>query len=202
MFCSQCATQLTPDDVYCPNCTKPVASFAFDTKYVAQVEPLDETPTVVRVEPAMAGPPIPTRESRNTLVIGIMLTVFAVVVGTIFYATTRKDLTPVSNVTVQNVYVPVTPKPTIVATVTPLPTPIDIDAQREKIETQERMQRNANSAVNAANAMARAVEQMSNQVVNVNPNKPFRFPPFDRNGRRLVRFATTDRLHIGNMIVC
>ena len=28
MYCSQCATQLSPDDVYCPSCSKPVASFA------------------------------------------------------------------------------------------------------------------------------------------------------------------------------
>ena len=27
MYCSQCATQLSETDVYCPNCQKPVASF-------------------------------------------------------------------------------------------------------------------------------------------------------------------------------
>lgn len=48
MYCSQCATELAPDDVFCPACSKPVASFAFDSTNAAQVEPLFETPTVIR----------------------------------------------------------------------------------------------------------------------------------------------------------
>src|SRR5436190_15260580 len=49
MYCSQCATELLPDDVYCPACSKPVASFAVDIAQVPQVEPLDhEQVTIVR----------------------------------------------------------------------------------------------------------------------------------------------------------
>src|SRR4029078_11872053 len=49
MYCSQCATELSPDDVYCPACSKPVASFTIDIAQVPQVEPLDRAQvTIVR----------------------------------------------------------------------------------------------------------------------------------------------------------
>ena len=57
MYCSQCATELTRDDVYCPSCAKPVASFAVDGTPVPQVEPLDrEQVTIVRADASRRGP--------------------------------------------------------------------------------------------------------------------------------------------------
>jgi hypothetical protein len=56
MYCSQCATELSRDDVYCPNCSKPVASFAVEGTPIPQVVPLDaEQVTIVR----------PTSSSRS-----------------------------------------------------------------------------------------------------------------------------------------
>lgn len=48
MYCSQCATPLSETDVYCPKCSKPIASFTFDEKQVPSVEFVGETETVVR----------------------------------------------------------------------------------------------------------------------------------------------------------
>src|SRR5262245_22038624 len=50
MYCSQCATPLTRDDVYCPSCSKPVASFAFDDRQIRQVELIEED-TAVKSSP-------------------------------------------------------------------------------------------------------------------------------------------------------
>ena len=66
MYCSQCATQLSQDDVICPNCGKPVASFTFPDR-AEQVEPLDEEATVVR--PIRPDPPIQGARKRNWLTV-------------------------------------------------------------------------------------------------------------------------------------
>ncbi len=50
MFCSQCATKLQDDAVYCPNCAKPVASFSFSEHNVPKVEYIPEEETHVRPE--------------------------------------------------------------------------------------------------------------------------------------------------------
>lgn len=64
MYCSQCATQLSQEDITCPNCGKPVASFAFPDR-AEQVEPLDEEATVVR--PPRPEPPFEVAPERNWL---------------------------------------------------------------------------------------------------------------------------------------
>lgn len=63
MYCSQCAHNIIETDVYCPKCSKPVASFAFDDAHVAQVEPViyDEIPTVIKARSQT--PEIPAQRS-------------------------------------------------------------------------------------------------------------------------------------------
>src|SRR5215467_4493316 len=46
MYCSQCAAPLSESDVYCPKCSRPVASF-HRSENISQVEPIGETATVV-----------------------------------------------------------------------------------------------------------------------------------------------------------
>src|SRR5687768_2782051 len=82
MYCSQCATQLSPDDVYCPACAKPVASFAIDGTPIPQVEPFDrEQVTIVR--------PVEVQRSNKSFWMGTLagiLGTFAVVLFALFFS--------------------------------------------------------------------------------------------------------------------
>jgi hypothetical protein len=124
MYCSQCATPLTESDVYCPNCSKPVASFHTGGR-VAQVEPLGETPTVVHPRPG---------EQRKATVPAAMVgaiagSVFTVAIGglllLLYLQSNRKQ--PDANIAVANAIANTpanaVPTPTITATPTPVPTP-------------------------------------------------------------------------------
>lgn len=66
MFCSQCAASLDVGDVYCPSCSKPVASFNFTGWNAPQVEPIAEIET--QVQARGAGPRVGGSEKRNMLV--------------------------------------------------------------------------------------------------------------------------------------
>jgi hypothetical protein len=112
MFCSQCATPLSESDVYCPKCSKPVASFHVSGN-VPQVEPMGETPTVVHprtVPPRSFGWPAvllgAVAGSVATLVIGGLFFL-------IYYESNRTNKSETAAVTNQNAAKPAeTSKPT------------------------------------------------------------------------------------------
>lgn len=87
MFCSQCAHSITPDDVYCPNCAKPVASFNFDPGQIPQVEYIFDEPTTI-VRP----PKTDTKVERSPLykwllggsIVGIIVLFLVFGVGALF----------------------------------------------------------------------------------------------------------------------
>lgn len=123
MYCSQCATPLSESDVYCPNCSMPVASF-HRSGNVAQVEPHDETATVIKprsVERKAAWP--------AAMVGAIAGSVLTIAIGGLFlllYLQSRN--TPDANIAAAREIAnrlansPV-PTPTTAATPTPIPTP-------------------------------------------------------------------------------
>ena len=123
MYCSQCASELTRDDVYCPNCAKPVASFAVDGTPIPQVVPLDaEQLTIVR-------PASPTRNSNRSFWLGTLAGALAMLVvvlaGFLFSAMMNGSQTVVQTntdlPTAANSPAPPTPSPT--PEPTPSPTP-------------------------------------------------------------------------------
>jgi hypothetical protein len=162
MFCSQCAAQLSPDDVYCPKCAKPVASFAFDRDNVSQVEPL-ETPTVVRTRESVEKPD----RSKVMLITAIAVATIGVIaiVGAILFANRSSN----REVAVQNVNVYVTPMPTE----TPIRTPT-VDPFVANVANQ--------AAANVERAIANAVQEAANSVSNSSANRP---PAFDKKGKPL-----------------
>lgn len=157
MFCSQCAHNLTPSDVYCPNCAKPVASFNFDPGQAPQVEYVgdDEQLTAVRMPPR--DPRSPNR-FVGPLVGAVIATLGILLAAAVGYIAFVKP----SPVAVSNVAA-VTPTPDQSAEVrraekaandaaialnksmpppTPKPTktPIDMDAMRAEINEREQRQ--------------------------------------------------------------
>ena len=123
MFCSQCATQLSPDDVYCPSCSKPVASFAVEGTPIPQVEPLDpEQVTIVR--PAA----VSTERSLKPYVIGALFgAAFVSVFWLLLFIGTRyantNDQARLNAANAMNEAPQSTPTPTPEPTPTPTPTP-------------------------------------------------------------------------------
>lgn len=81
MYCSQCATPLSETDVYCPTCSKPIASFTFDEKQVPSVEYVGETETVVRPTAS----PIEKRGSKSWIMAGGVagIVLFLLLIGSI-----------------------------------------------------------------------------------------------------------------------
>jgi hypothetical protein len=120
MYCSQCAPELTRDDVYCPSCAKPVASFAIDGTPVPQVEPLDrEQVTIVRAGPA--------DRSNRSFWLGVasgamaMLGIGLITILVSGMLTTSRQ-TAQTNTAIQNA-MNSTPLPTPTPTPEPTPTP-------------------------------------------------------------------------------
>ena len=123
MYCSQCATELSRDDVYCPSCAKPVASFAVEGTPVPQVVPLDpEEVTLVRRAPS-------TQSTNRSFWLGMLAGALAMLVvvlaGFLFSAMMNRSRTTVQTNTdvpsAPNSSVPFTPSPTPEPTPTPTP---------------------------------------------------------------------------------
>jgi hypothetical protein len=215
MFCSQCAHKLTPSDVYCPKCSKPIASFNFDPGQIPQVEYVgDEELTAVRMpQPDLRANPVSRAVGKSAYrflagpaigaaiaTLGILL---AAAIGYIAF------IKPTPPIVVTNSVIPPTPDQSAetrraeqaardaqiavnkAAAATPVPTktPIDIDAERAKIEEREQRQRQANAVANAANAANSANYNAANTAYNV----PWP-PPFDKRGRRLRAICNSGTL--------
>jgi hypothetical protein len=122
MYCSQCATELSRDDVYCPSCSKPVASFAVEGTPIPQVVPLDpEQVTIVR--------PASTSYSNRSFWLGAFAGALGMLVvvlaGFLVSAMMSRSRTTVQTNTdfsaAPNTPVPPTPTPTPEPTPTPTP---------------------------------------------------------------------------------
>jgi hypothetical protein len=122
MYCSQCATELSLDDVYCPSCSKPVASFAIEGTPIPQVIPLDpEQVTIVR--------PTTSKRSNRSFWLGtfagatamLAFVLFAFLLSAILNSprTTVQANTSIPNATSE----PVQSTPTPTPEPTPTPTP-------------------------------------------------------------------------------
>jgi hypothetical protein len=126
MYCSRCAAEISEDDVYCPKCHAPVASFSFSDKNISQVEPLDEEQTVVRPQPAAARPPSSSLlkpwmiASIAVLVIALLGSVL-VLVSVVTYVRRSDNYNAPPNSSVQNAAA--TPSATPTPTPTPTPKP-------------------------------------------------------------------------------
>jgi hypothetical protein len=112
MYCSQCATPLSESDVYCPKCAKPVASFNVSGN-VPQVEPIGETPTVVRSRPVSER----SFSWQAALVGAVAGSIATLLVGGLFfliyYESNRGRQNETAAVTNQNATKPTeTPRPT------------------------------------------------------------------------------------------
>lgn len=145
MFCSQCAHKLTPSDVYCPKCAKPIASFNFDPGHISQVEYIaDEELTAVRPPPDRRSL-LPWLAGSAVAVLGILL---AAALGYIAFVKPTPvviNVPPASSPTpdqsaeirraeqsARNAQIALNKS---LATPVPTKTPIDLDAERAKAET-------------------------------------------------------------------
>jgi hypothetical protein len=117
MYCSQCATPLSESDVYCPKCSKPVASFHVSGN-VPQVEPIGETPTVVRSRIAQ---PSQTFGWAAVLLGAVAGSIGTLLIGGLFfliyYESNRPNRNETTSVTNQNARPAETPN----STATPAP---------------------------------------------------------------------------------
>ena len=120
MYCSQCATELSPDDVYCPACSKPVASFTIDIAQVPQVEPLDpEQVTIVR--------PVAAQRMNKPFWLGVLVGATAMLSVVLLAVVASALLTSSRNTAQANTNganaTTATPQPTPTPTPEPTPTP-------------------------------------------------------------------------------
>ncbi len=199
MFCSQCAHKLTPSDVYCPKCAKPIASFNFNPGQIPQVEYIaDEELTSVRMPTRRSNPSRPW----SWLAVGTLAGLAIAILSLGIVVTLSKQDRP-------SIQVVASPSPTpdqgaetrraeqaarnaqvainkAVATPAPAKTPIDIDAERAKIDERARRQRESNSVANAMNS---ANYNAGNTAYNV----PWP-PSFDSKGRRLRAICNSGTL--------
>jgi len=135
MYCSQCATQLSQDDVTCPNCGKPVASFTFPDR-AEQVEPLDEEATVVR--PIRPEPPIQVAPGRNWLrivatVVGVLAAgMLIVLIGVGMYLVGKRSAES-GNGPGNSAAGSAAPTATITPTATPTPTPVPTPKPKREV---------------------------------------------------------------------
>ena len=95
MYCPRCSHELRPTDKFCPNCASATENFAFDERFAARVEPLDqEEPTVVRSAPK----PIENISSRKSLILGgfigasVLLVLAAIIFGAFSFFHNRRTV--------------------------------------------------------------------------------------------------------------
>jgi hypothetical protein len=129
MYCSQCATELSDEDVICPNCSKPVASFSF-TGPVEQVQPIDEDQTLIRAARPLPKPRkwlVPITIAVCVLAAGMLITL----VGLGMYLAGKHSAEGGNSSSSGNAASPI---PTVTATpATPTPTPVPTPKPKREV---------------------------------------------------------------------